>query len=82
MIEWKQNDNNLWFNTCNKSCMECERFIWEKCNYSCVQQKGWDCEECIYSKNGTVANRGKCEHCTVDSKNLQGKPSQYREKDK
>lgn len=33
-------------------------------------------------KKRTVANRGKCEHCMVDSKNLQGKPSQYREKDK
>ena len=42
----------------------------------------YDCKNCIHSKKRTVANRGKCEHCTVDSKNLQGKPSQYREKDK
>ena len=44
--------------------------------------KKYDCKNCIHSKKRTVANRGKCEHCTVDSKNLQGKPSQYREKDK
>ena len=49
MIEWKQNDNNLWFNTCNKSCMECDRLTWEKCDYSCEQQEGWDCKECIYN---------------------------------
>ena len=44
--------------------------------------KKYDCKNCICSKNRTVANRGKCEHCTVDSKNIQSKPSQYREKDK
>ena len=45
-------------------------------------EKTYDCKNCIHSKKRTVANRGKCKHCTVDSKNLQGKPSQYREKDK
>ena len=47
-----------------------------------LEMEKYDCKNCIHNKNRTVANRGKCEHCTVDSKNIQDKPSQYREKDK
>lgn len=41
----------------------------------------YDCKKCVHNKSGNVSDRGKCEHCVVDSKNLNGKPSQYKEKD-
>lgn len=41
--------------------------------------KIYDCKNCVHSKKRTVAKEGKCEHCTVDSKNLNEKPSQYKE---
>ena len=46
MIEWKQDDNNLWFNTCNKSCMECDRLTWENAIIVVTNKK----------ENGTVKN--------------------------
>ena len=51
MIEWKQDENNSWYNTCNKSCMLCDRIVWENCEKSCELQEGWDCENCLYYKN-------------------------------
>ena len=53
MIEWKQDKNGKYYNNCGKSCMECERIIWEKCEYSCECIDGeWDCENCKYHIEG------------------------------
>lgn len=44
---------------------------------------GYDCNKCEHSKTGTVFNPNKhCKSCTVDSKNIKGKPSHYKEKHK
>lgn len=42
----------------------------------------YDCKKCVHNGKGGVFNRNKkCEHCTVDSKNIYGKPSNYKEKE-
>ena len=42
----------------------------------------YDCKNCVHNGKGGVFNRNKkCEHCTVDSKNIYGKPSNYKEKE-
>lgn len=42
----------------------------------------YDCKNCIHSKTGGVfSGNKKCEYCTVNSKNINGKPSNYKEKE-
>lgn len=43
-------------------------------------KKKYDCQNCIHNKKHTVANPNKCSQCTVDSNDLEGKPSHYQEK--
>lgn len=39
----------------------------------------YDCKNCIHYNKGTVFKRNKkCSNCTVDSKNINGKPSNYK----
>ena len=41
----------------------------------------YDCKNCEHNNTGTVFKPSKyCSRCTVDSKNISGKPSLYREK--
>ncbi len=41
----------------------------------------YDCKKCIHNGKGSVFHRNKkCENCTVDSKNIYGKPSNFKGK--
>lgn len=43
----------------------------------------YDCNKCVHSEKGSVFNRNKkCVNCTVDTKNLKAKPSNFKEKNK
>lgn len=42
--------------------------------------KKYDCDNCEHRKTRTVTKRGKCQYCVVDTKDLDGKPSQFKEK--
>ena len=42
----------------------------------------YDCKKCVHNGKGGVFNRNKkCKSCTIDSKNMHGKPSNYKEKE-
>lgn len=42
----------------------------------------YDCKNCVHSTKGSVFNNPnpRCKHCTVDSKDLKGKPSAFVKK--
>lgn len=41
----------------------------------------FDCKKCVYNGKGGVFNPNKkCTNCTVDSKDIYGRPSCYKEK--
>ena len=40
----------------------------------------YDCKKCAHNTGGVFNRNKKCEHCTVDSKDLKVKPSCYKEK--
>ena len=43
----------------------------------------YDCKNCVNSKSGSVFNENKkCARCTVDSHNINGKPSKFKERSK
>lgn len=45
--------------------------------------KKYDCDKCIHSEKGSVFNRNKkCVNCTIDTKNMNGKPSNFKAKEK
>lgn len=45
--------------------------------------KKYDCENCIHSRKGGVFNRNKkCAKCTIDTKDMNGKPSNFKAKEK
>lgn len=42
----------------------------------------YDCKNCVYNGKGGVFNTNKkCQHCTVDSNDLKGKPSCFKAKE-
>jgi len=46
------------------------------------QMERYDCKECVHSGKGSVFHRNKkCQNCTVDSKNVYGKPSNFQRKE-
>ena len=41
----------------------------------------YDCQKCIhYGIGGVLKRNKKCAKCTIDTKNLKGKPSNFQEK--
>lgn len=48
--------------------------------YTVLKEEKYDCEKCEYNTGGVFNRNKKCEHCTVDSKDLKGKPSCFKEK--
>ena len=44
--------------------------------------KKYDCDKCIHSRKGGVFNRNKkCANCTIDTKDMNGKPSNFKAKE-
>lgn len=43
----------------------------------------YDCQNCEHSKKGSAIKRNRhCKNCTVDSKDIYGKPTHYKEMEK
>ena len=55
-------------------------YLIERVFYGGRTMEKYDCKKCKYNTGGVFNRNKKCEHCTVDSKDLKGKPSCFKEK--